>query len=696
MAEVLFKWDEILIGSQRFLQGRQKQLMIILISRSRLRRWQGVRKELLLNSQISVLLPDGSQRFVNLNASVGDVAASIGPGLLKASVAGKINGKIVDLSHVVSNGDKVEIITASTPEGLEVIRHSTAHVMAMAIQDLFPGTQITFGPVVENQFYYDVYPPEGSRISSDDFEKIEKRMSEIAVKDTPVNRVVMSREEAKAHFLAIGEKFKAEIVDSIPAGDDISVYKIGEWGDLCRGPHVPSTGKCTAFKLMSLAGAYWRANKDNEQLTRVYGTAWSNKKELDGYLHMLEEAKKRDHVLLGKQLELFTLMPDVAVGAPFFLPNGAKLFILLQNYIRRKCAQFGFREIFTPQVMNTMLWKISGHYDNYRENMYFTKVDDMEYGIKPMSCPAHVRLFMSAQRSYRDLPLRFAEFGVVHRHELHGAVHGLTRVRRITQDDGHIFCMLSQVVTEIRSALQLVQEAYKDLGFDEVKYYLSTRPEKRLGSEEVWDLAEKSLEDALNDEGIKFILNAGDGAFYGPKIDFKVRDAIGRYHQCATIQLDFQMPGRFGATFMSAANVQETPVMIHRAVLGSVERFMGVFIEHCAGHFPVGLAPIQARLINVTDAQLDYVKSVEAYLFSKGVRIESDLDNEKLGFKIRNAQLKKIPYMLVVGDKEKETGMLQPRLRDGKNLDPMTPEQFYEYLKKESGVFWGLDVNQQQ
>ncbi|MFZ9519825.1 MAG: threonine--tRNA ligase [Silvanigrellaceae bacterium] len=647
-----------------------------------------------MSSQVSVSLPDGSTRTLPSPCTLADVAANIGPGLARNAVAGKINGQITDLSTELRGGEKIEIVVGTSADGLEVIRHSTAHLMAMAIQDVFPGTQITIGPVVENQFYYDVKPPEGVKISSNDFEAIEKKMQEIVAKDFKVQPKVVSRDEATKHFLGIGEKFKAEIVQDIPADQAIKIYEMGGWGDLCRGPHVPSTGKLGAFKLMSIAGAYWRANKDNDQLTRIYGTAWANKKDLDAYLHMLEEAKKRDHVLLGKQLELFTLIPESAVGAPFFLPNGAKLFVLLQNYIRRKQAEFGFREIHTPQVMNVDLWKMSGHYDNYRENMFFTQVDEQQYAIKPMSCPAHVKVFQSGLRSYRELPLRYSEFGVVHRNELSGTVHGLTRVRRITQDDGHIFCTPEQIQNEMKLALRFVQEAYRDLTFDEVKFYLSTRPEKRVGAEELWDTAENALVEALKSEGIDYILNPGDGAFYGPKIDIKVKDAIGRFHQCATIQLDFQTAGRLGASYVSAGNKPEVPVMIHRAVLGSVERFMGVFIEHTAGHFPIGLAPVQARIVTVKESCVEWGEQVRQQLFAAGVRVDCDFSNDTLSAKVREAQVGKIPYMLVIGDKEVEHRTITPRYRDGKNREAMSPQAFVSLVKEESGVFWGIDVNQ--
>lgn len=647
-----------------------------------------------MSSQVSVSLPDGSTRTLPSPCTLADVAANIGPGLARNAVAGKINGQLADLSTELKGDEKIEIVVANSQDGLEIIRHSTAHLMAMAIQDVFPGTQITIGPVVENQFYYDVKPPEGVKISSNDFENIEKKMQEIVAKDFKVVPKVVSRDDATQHFLKIGEKFKAEIVQDIPADQPIRIYEMGGWGDLCRGPHVPSTGKLGAFKLMSIAGAYWRANKDNDQLTRIYGTAWANKKDLDAYLHMLEEAKKRDHVLLGKQLELFTLIPESAVGAPFFLPNGAKLFVLLQNYIRRKQAEFGFREIHTPQVMNVDLWKMSGHYDNYRENMFFTQVDEQQYAIKPMSCPAHVKVFQTGLRSYRELPLRYAEFGVVHRNELSGTVHGLTRVRRITQDDGHIFCTPEQIQHEMKLALRFVREAYRDLTFEEVKFYLSTRPEKRVGAEELWDTAENALVEALKSEGIDYILNPGDGAFYGPKIDIKVKDAIGRFHQCATIQLDFQTAGRLGASYISAANKHEVPVMIHRAVLGSVERFMGVFIEHTAGHFPLGLTPVQARIVTVKESCIEWGEQVRQQLFAAGIRVDTDFSNDTLSAKVREAQVSKIPYMLVIGDKEVENRTLTPRYRDGKNREAMSPQAFAALVKEECGVFWGIDVNQ--
>jgi threonyl-tRNA synthetase len=648
-----------------------------------------------MGDMVNAVLPDGSMRSLPAGATILDLAKDIGPGLAKVAIAGKRNGALVDLADTFASGDHIEIITTKSSEAGEIIRHSTAHLMAMAIQKVFPGTQITIGPVVGNQFFYDVLPPGDTKIGSNDFEAIEKAMEQIANAAIPVRKRVVSRAQAVAHFKSIGEVFKAEIAGDIPEGEDIKIYDFGsEWGDLCRGPHVPNTGFLKAFKLMSIAGAYWKADKNNAQLTRIYGTAFASPKELAEYLEMLEEAKKRDHLKLGKDLGIFSVHPDVAIGAPFFHPNGAKLYTLLQTYVRKKTAAYGFQEIMTPQIMNVDLWKKSGHYDNYRENMYMFEVDDAPCAVKPMSCPAHVKLFTTGKRSYRELPLRFAEFGVVHRHELSGTVHGLTRVRRFTQDDGHIFCTPDQILTEVRDCLRLVREAYAELTFKELRIYLSTRPEKRVGEEALWDSAEAALEEALRSEGFDFEVNAGDGAFYGPKIDINVKDAIGRFHQCATIQLDFNMPKSLGAEYVTPENGVGIPVMIHRALLGSLERFIGVLIEHCAGHFPLGLSPIQARILNVTDDEIPFARETEAKLRAAGVRVETDLSAEKLGFKIRKAQLLKIPYMLVIGPKEVETSQVTPRFWDGTQLDPVAPAEFLSRIKTESGPFWGLDINQ--
>ena len=643
---------------------------------------------------ITIALADGSKRSLPQGSTIMNVAENISPSLAKISLAAKLNGQFADLSDPIKEGDKIEIITTKSPDANEIIRHSTAHLMAMAIQELFPGTQNTLGPVVENQFFYDLAPAEGVRITPNEFPLIEEKMKEIVKRNLPFVKKIVSRKEAIAHFEKLGESFKVEIIQDIPEDEEIKIYFIGDsWGDLCRGPHVPSAGKLSAFKLMNVAGCYWRANKDNPQLTRVYGTAWASQKELDDYLYFLEEVKKRDHILLGKQLQLFTLLPDVAPGVAFFYPYGAKLYNIFINYMRRKVVDYGFQEVYTPQIMNASLWKTSGHYDNYKEDMYLFKTEDAEYGIKPMNCPGHVKLFMSQPRSYKDLPVRFSEFGVVHRNELSGALHGLIRVRRFTQDDGHIFCMLSQIEGEIKGALKLVNETYKDFGFSEVKYFLSTRPEKRMGSDEVWSIAEDALESALKDAHVDYHVNHGDGAFYGPKIDFKIKDALGRSHQCATIQLDFQLPERFQAMYQSRDNSQETPVMIHRAVLGSLERFMAVLIEHYSGHFPLGLSPVQCRVISLNEQEVDYADEIAEKLKAKGVRVEKDLRPENLNIKIRDAQLLKIPYMVILGKKERENERVTARHWDGQNMN-LTFDEFFNRIKEESGVFWGLDMNQ--
>lgn len=646
-------------------------------------------------TKISITLPDESVRELPLGATVADLAADIGEGLARAAVAGTINGQTVDLAQTMTEGDRVSILTPKQPQGLEVMRHSCAHVLAMAVQEVFPGTQITIGPVVGDQFYYDVVPAEGTKITIDDFPKIEKKMQEIANKKIPVEKRVVSRNEAIEHFKGLGEIYKVEIVGDIPEAEDVKIYTIGEWGDLCRGPHVPSSKHIGSFKLMSISGAYWRADANNAQLTRIYGTTWPDKKALKAYLHMLEEAKKRDHTILGKQLALFTSFPEVAVGAPSYLPDGAKLFNLLRNFMASKNEAYGFEEVHTPQIMDKSLWETSGHYEHYKENMYFVNSDDREYAVKPMNCPGHVMIYGQSKHSYRELPIRYSEFGVVHRHELHGAVKGLTRVRRFTQDDAHSFVAPEQIGEELDHIIKLVRETYKTLQFDEgMMVYLSTRPEDRTGSDDLWDKAEHALEAALKKAGLPFEVNPGDGAFYGPKIDFNVRDSIGRYHQTATVQLDFQMPQRFGIKYVTSENSDATPVMIHRAVLGSLDRFMGLYIEHFAGHFPVGLSPKQVRIISVADSTVPYAKEVEQKLRQAGVRVEADYSYEKLGFKIRNAQMLKRPYMLILGHKEVENKTVTARFHDGSNIDPMSIDDFIARIKEESGEFWGLEIAQ--
>ena len=645
--------------------------------------------------QISVELPDASTRSLEAPATILDLAQNIGPGLAKAALAGKINGNLADLDAELSEGDKVEILTPKQPEGLEIMRHSCAHVLAMAVQEVFPGTQITIGPVIGDQFYYDVAPKEEVKITVDDFPKIEAKMQEIAKRKLKVDRKVVSRDEAVDHFQNLGEVYKVEIVKDIPEDQDIKIYGMGDWGDLCRGPHVPTTGHIGSFKLMSISGAYWRADANNAQLVRIYGTTWPDKKSLKQYLHMLEEAKKRDHTVLGKQLSLFTMFSDVAVGAPSYLPDGAKLFNLLKSYVASKNEDYGFTEVHTPQIMDVSLWETSGHYEHYRENMYFVNSDDRTYAVKPMNCPGHVMIYGQGKHSYRELPIRYSEFGVVHRHELHGAVRGLTRVRRFTQDDAHSFITPEQINDELMHIIKLVKETYADLQFDEgMMVYLSTRPEKRTGAEELWDEAEQALERALKEAELPYEINPGDGAFYGPKIDFNVRDSIGRYHQTATVQLDFQMPARFDLGYVTSENKTATPVMIHRAVLGSLDRFIGLYIEHFAGHFPIGLSPKQARIITVNESTVEYGKEVERQLLDAGVRVEADYSYEKLGYKIRQAQMLKRPYMLIIGNKEAESKTVAPRFHDGKNLDPLSIDDFIALVKKESGVFWGLERNQ--
>ena len=640
-------------------------------------------------SQVHVRLPDGSKRSYSPEATFAEVAQSIGAGLAKAALAVKANGKLVDLSQPVGVDTDLEILTAKSADGLEVIRHSTAHVLAMAVQKLWPGTQVTIGPVVDNGFYYDFKFPDEVKINDKDLERIEAEMKAIVKADLKIAREVVSRNEAVRRFDALGEKFKVELVSAIPESEEVSIYGMGPWFDLCRGPHVPTTAKVGAFKLMTVAGAYWRGDERNAQLTRIYGTAWATQKELDEYLHRLEEAKKRDHRVLGKQLGLFSFHKEAPANA-FFHPPGAAVYNKLMAFMRRSNAEFGFTEVNTPLVMDVELWKKSGHYDNYRENMYFTQVDESESAIKPMNCPGHCLVYGSGRHSYRELPLRLSEFGRVHRHERSGVTHGLFRVRTFVQDDAHVFCSADQIQDEIIRVLTQIDQAYSLLGFTRYRVELSTRPEKSIGSDEIWAQAEGALKTALEKSGREYKLNPGDGAFYGPKIDFHLIDSLERSWQCGTVQLDFSMPGRFGLEYIGSDDKSHTPVMIHRAVLGSLERFMGIFIEHYAGHFPLWAAPTQVRIINITQDQEAYAKEVEAELKAAGVRTEIDLRNEKLGFKIREAQVMKTPYMLVLGDKEKESGTVAARFHDGKQLPAMKVAEFVEQLKADCGQLWGL------
>ena len=619
-----------------------------------------------------ITLPDGSQRSFNQAVTVYDVAADIGAGLAKAALAGKVNGVPVDTSFLIEDDAELAIITARDEEGLDTIRHSCAHLMAMAVQDLFPSAQVTIGPVIENGFYYDFaferpFTPE-------DLEKIEARMKELAKKDYKVERSILSREEAVSLFEEKGEKYKVEIIKDIPGDQPLSFYQQGDFVDLCRGPHVPSTGHIKAFKLMKVAGAYWRGNSDNEMLQRIYGTAWADKKALKEYLHRLEEAEKRDHRKLGKQLNLFH-MQEEAPGMVFWHPEGWSLYQTIENYMRRKLDLHDYKEVKTPQVVERTLWEKSGHWDKFHEQMFTTHSEHRDYAVKPMNCPCHIQVFNQGLKSYRELPLRMAEFGSCHRNEYSGSLHGLMRVRGFTQDDGHIFCTEDQIQSEVSEFIDLLHEVYADFGFKDIEYKLSTRPEQRVGSDEVWDKAEAALSDALNAKGLEFEVLPGEGAFYGPKIEFSLRDCLDRVWQCGTIQVDFSMPGRLGAEYVDHEGERKTPVMLHRAALGSFERFIGILIEHYAGALPAWLAPKQLVIMNITDKQAEYCAEIEKSLRNKGIRASSDLRNEKIGFKIREHTIHKVPYLAVIGDKEVESGSVAVRTRSGEDLGSMSLEQ---------------------
>jgi len=628
---------------------------------------------------MQVQLPDGSQKEVPDDATVADVAASIGKRLAKDAIAGKVNGKVVDVYAKVSNGAKVEIVTPKTPEGLNTIRHSTAHLMAMAVQELFPGTQVTIGPVIENGFYYDFGTDRP--FSDEDLRRIEEKMSEIAKRDLPIRREEWNRDEAIKVFDKIGEKYKVEIIKGIPGNETLSVYRQGEWFDLCRGPHVPSTGKLGAFKLLSVAGAYWRGDEHNAMLQRIYGTAWSDEKELQDYLKRIEEAKARDHRKLGKELGLVHFSP-LAPAMPIFLPKGAVIYNELIDFVRGFYRRDGYSEVVTPLVWDTELFKISGHYENYKENMFFTEVEEREYALKPMNCPGDIQIYAMERRSYRDLPIRLANFARLHRYERSGVTHGLARVRSFAQDDAHLFVTPDQIHAEIVRELNLIKEIYDVFGFTDVKINLSTRPEKRIGTDAMWDAAETALEEALKKKGLPYQINPGDGAFYGPKLDFNVTDAIGRPWQLGTVQLDYGQPERFQLTYIGADNAEHRPVMIHRAILGSLERFIGIIIEHFAGAFPVWLAPVQAAVLPLSEKFVDYGNEVARKLRASGLRVEMDESNEKLGAKIRQAQLQKVPYMLIVGEKEASVGAVSLRKRSGGDQGSMSIDQFIAEAKQ--------------
>ncbi len=627
-----------------------------------------------------VTLPDGSQRNFDHPVSVHDIAASIGPGLAKAALAGKVDGRLVDTSYTVDRDVNVAIVTDRDPEGLEIIRHSTAHLLAQAVKELFPEAQVTIGPVIEDGFYYDFafkrpFTPE-------DLQAIEKRMEELAAKNLPVSRSVMLREEAIEFFRNMGEEYKAEIIEDIPVGEQISLYKQGDFIDLCRGPHVPNTGKLKAFKLMKLAGAYWRGDSRNEMLQRIYGTAWTDKKALAEYLHRLEEAEKRDHRKLGKVMDLFHVQEE-APGMVFWHDNGWRVYVAIQDYMRTLLREHGYQEVHTPQIVDRSLWEKSGHWDKFGGNMFTTHSENRDYAIKPMNCPCHIQIFNQGLKSYRDLPLRMAEFGSCHRNEPSGTLHGLMRVRNFVQDDAHIFCAEDQILPEVSAFIDLLFKVYADFGFDQVSIKLSTRPEQRVGDDALWDKAEQALADALNYKNLVWELQPGEGAFYGPKIEFSLKDSLGRIWQCGTIQLDFSMPGRLGAYYIAEDGSKRVPVMLHRAILGSFERFIGILIEHYAGALPTWLAPVQVAVMNITYRQADYVQSVEERLREQGFRVKSDLRNEKIGFKIREHTIQRVPYMLVLGDREVESGSVAVRTRSGKDLGGMPLQIFIDRLAEE-------------
>jgi len=627
-----------------------------------------------------ITLPDGSQRSYAQPVTVADVALSIGAGLARAALAGKVDGRLVDTSHLIAQDAALAIITDKDADGLEIIRHSTAHLLAYAVKELFPDAQVTIGPVIEHGFFYDFsyqrpFTPE-------DLAAIEKRMTELAKRDIPVTRKVLPRDEAVSYFKGINEHYKAEIIASIPADQDVSLYTEGDFTDLCRGPHVPSTGKLKAFKLMKLAGAYWRGDSKNEMLQRIYGTAWAKKEELDAYLHQLEEAEKRDHRKLGKHLELFH-MQDSSPGMVFWHPKGWTLWQEVEQYMRRKFREHDYQEVRTPTIMDRTLWEKSGHWENYHDNMFTTASENRDYAVKPMNCPGHVQIFNHGLHSYRDLPLRLAEFGSCHRNETSGSLHGLMRVRGFTQDDAHIFCTEEQVQPEVSKFIVMLNEVYRDFGFNEVLVKLSTRPLKRVGSDETWDKAEAGLASALKQNGLAYDVQPGEGAFYGPKVEFTLKDSLGRLWQCGTIQLDFNLPVRLGAEFVDEDNSRKPPVMLHRAILGSMERFIGILIEHHAGAFPLWLSPIQLVLMNISQAQEEYVTQIAQKLRAAGLRVQLDLRNEKITYKIREHSLQKLPYQLIIGDKEVAASLVAVRTRSGEDLGQMTLEALLQRLQAE-------------
>jgi len=617
-----------------------------------------------VRNMVNVTLPDGSVRQFDAPVTVAQVASSIGAGLARAALAGRVNGELVDTSHLIDADAQLAIVTDKDADGLDMIRHSTAHLLAYAVKSLFPDAQVTIGPVIEDGFYYDFAYKRP--FTPDDLTAIEKKMAELAKRDIPVERSVMPRDEAVSFFRDMGEAYKAEIIASIPTNEAISLYREGDFIDLCRGPHVPSTGKLKHFKLMKLAGAYWRGDSKNEMLQRVYGTAWAKKEDLDAYLHRLEEAEKRDHRKLARQLDLLH-MQDEAPGMVFWHPKGWIVWQQIEQYMRQKFVEYGYQEVRTPAMMDRGMWEKSGHWENYHENMFTTASENRDYAVKPMNCPGHVQIFNSGLHSYRDLPLRLAEFGSCHRNEPSGALHGIMRVRGFTQDDAHIFCTEDQIEPEVADFIVMLQKVYADFGFHDVLVKLSTRPDKRVGSDESWDKAEAALAAALDENRLAYDLQPGEGAFYGPKIEFTLKDTLGRLWQCGTIQLDFNLPVRLGAEFVDEDNGRKPPVMLHRAILGSMERFIGILIEHHAGNFPLWLAPVQVMVLNISERQAEYAQKIVLALREAGIRAVSDLSNNKITYKIREHSLQKLPYQVVVGDKEMEAGVVAVRARG--NLD---------------------------
>jgi len=628
-----------------------------------------------------IRLPDGAVKHFDAPVSVAEVAAAIGPGLAKAALAGKVDGQLVDTSYVVDRDASVAIVTDRDPEGLEVLRHSTAHLLAYAVKELFPDAQVTIGPVIEDGFYYDFsykrpFTPE-------DLAAIEKKMTALAQLNEPVSRKLMPRDDAVTYFEALGEHYKAEIIASIPSGENISLYTEGKFTDLCRGPHVPSTGKLKVFKLTRLAGAYWRGDSRNEMLQRIYGTAWAKKEDLDAYLHRIEEAEKRDHRKLGRQLDLFHLQ-DEAPGMVFWHPKGWTIWQQVEQHMRRVYQETGYQEVKCPLILDRSLWEKSGHWENYKENMFFTESEKRDFAIKPMNCPGHVQIFNADLRSYRELPLRYGEFGSCHRNEPSGALHGLMRVRAFTQDDGHIFCSEDQIQAEVTAFNGQAMAVYNDFGFDDIVIKLALRPEKRLGSDETWDRAEQALRQALRASGTTWSELPGEGAFYGPKIEYHLKDSLGRSWQCGTMQVDFSMPDRLGCEYVAEDNTRKVPVMLHRAIVGSLERFIGILVENYAGALPLWLAPVQVAVLTITDRQADYAREISAELKGAGIRVIADLRNEKITYKIREHSLQKLPYQAILGDKELQANQVAVRTRAGEDLGAMSRDAFINRLQSET------------